>query len=227
MTPGGYWAPIIAQMKLQADQNGDNLFYENFRRKAVYRHIDNGNEHTCGGDIPYLHRRCEEFWQIIKPLLPPEDIHLAGDSLRGGGRVFAVEPEILATCGSIEYAYMASRLAAFEPFRRVVEIGGGYGRLARAVLRKYPDVRYTIIDLPEVLAIQSYFLQDFHHRTKFLEAGIDPGGVVDLFINTRSMMEMDLDQVRWYFSLMDLRLDKEGGGFYCVNRVAKITRLSD
>lgn len=223
MNAGAYWLPIVRQMSREVVTPAD---LERFRRHPAHRHIDNGNEFSCGGDVAQLHRSCEEYWRIIKPLLSPEDYELANDSLRGGGRLLAVEPDILATRASIEYAYMTSRLEAFEPFRRVVEIGGGYGGLARAVLAKYPGVRYTLIDLPEVLDVQRFFLDDKLERVSFLEAGTDPQGVVDLFINTRSMMEMELDQVRWYFAMMENRLADEGG-FYCVNRVAKVTRLTD
>ncbi len=40
----------------------------------------------------------------------------------------------------------------------VIEIGGGYGALAYAYLRARPQSQYVIVDLPEMLAIQHYFL---------------------------------------------------------------------
>ena len=41
---------------------------------------------------------------------------------------------------------------------RVVEVGGGYGALAYAYAKSSPDAEYVIVDLPEMLAIQHYFL---------------------------------------------------------------------
>ena len=41
---------------------------------------------------------------------------------------------------------------------RTIELGGGYGAFAYAYCRSKPDVSYAIIDLPEMLSIQQYFL---------------------------------------------------------------------
>lgn len=41
----------------------------------------------------------------------------------------------------------------------IVEFGGGYGNLARMYKEMLPEVTYFIIDLPELLAIQHFFLQ--------------------------------------------------------------------
>jgi hypothetical protein len=40
----------------------------------------------------------------------------------------------------------------------VVEWGGGYGSMARIIRRMRPDVTYTILDLPEILALQYVYL---------------------------------------------------------------------
>ncbi len=49
---------------------------------------------------------------------------------------------------------------------------------------------------------------------------------VDMFINTRSMMEMNLETVSYYFEHMHRQL-RPGGAFYCINRYEKKTRLKD
>ena len=41
----------------------------------------------------------------------------------------------------------------------VVEIGGGYGNLANKFISLYKNIKYIIIDLPEILMVQHYYLE--------------------------------------------------------------------
>jgi hypothetical protein len=48
-----------------------------------------------------------------------------------------------------------------EPFwnsKSIIEFGGGYGNMARLIKKMNSDITYTIIDLPELLAIQYIYL---------------------------------------------------------------------
>jgi hypothetical protein len=59
------------------------------------------------------------------------------------------------------YVYMAAQmLSIFGPQTgwRVVEIGGGYGGLARLLLLSQALERYVIIDIPAMLQLQRFFL---------------------------------------------------------------------
>lgn len=47
----------------------------------------------------------------------------------------------------------------FENLNTIVELGGGYGCLARVVKMIKPDTTYIVFDLPEYLAIQSLYLR--------------------------------------------------------------------
>jgi hypothetical protein len=48
----------------------------------------------------------------------------------------------------------------------VIEIGGGFGGMAYYLLRDFPKVRYTNFDLPETIALASYYLiKAFPERT--------------------------------------------------------------
>jgi SAM-dependent methyltransferase len=118
----------------------------------------------------------------------------------------------------------------------VVELGGGYGSLARLWMQSRPGSTYVLLDLPEVLLVAAYFIvltlptarvammDDFTdiaaadvvllpHST--IEAL--PDGVADLVINTGSLAEMDPDIVDNYLRQL-ARVTKRGGLFYTVNR---------
>ena len=45
-----------------------------------------------------------------------------------------------------------------DKVNRILEIGGGYGNLATKLKKLFPNIQYLIIDLPEVLLIQHYYL---------------------------------------------------------------------
>ena len=126
------------------------------------------------------------------------------------------------------------------------EIGAGYGGLPTKIRHNIPNARYVIIDLPEVNAIQTYYLskvfpedvilgfKDFkllgdkilEEDFKFL---ILPSWTikdlftkkeVDVFINIRSMMEMNAATLEFYFNTIQSTL-KDGGIFVCFNRYVK------
>lgn len=42
----------------------------------------------------------------------------------------------------------------------ILEIGGGYGNLAYKIIKNFRNVKYIIVDLPEVLDIQEYYLEN-------------------------------------------------------------------
>ena len=124
----------------------------------------------------------------------------------------------------------------------VLEIGAGYGGLARLVRRASPGVVSLLIDLPQRLNLQAYYLTRSFPDARVVAAddparvgealgggadfvllppwGIDsvPDGAVDLVVNTHSMQEMRPDQVSFYVGHV-ARVCR--GHFYCVNRYEK------
>ena len=128
----------------------------------------------------------------------------------------------------------------------ICEIGSGYGGLASKIKNNLKKSKIIIFDLPEVNAVQSYYLintfpqhkvfgyQDFlKYGPKILNKDFDflimPGWTandllknreVDAFINVRSMMEMSSTVINDYFVVIQSNL-KKNGIFACVNRYMK------
>ena len=127
----------------------------------------------------------------------------------------------------------------------IAEIGGGYGGLISKAKKKYPKARFITFDLPELLAVQTYYIYNNFPDAKILylkdilERGskvfyedfdfiILPGWMIDqvpdkfinLVINTRSMMEMSLGTIAFYFKHIH-RTVKIDGLFACFNRYHK------
>lgn len=121
----------------------------------------------------------------------------------------------------------------------VVEIGGGYGNFANKFKTLFNRTKYIIIDLPEVLLLQHYYLIENNKSYKIInlmyDKDIDINKVdcdfilipfniynninfeFDLVINKRSLGEMPKNILQDYFIWIQRNL-KNDGLFYLVNR---------
>jgi phospholipid N-methyltransferase len=103
--------------------------------------------------------------------------------------------------------------------KRVLEIGAGYGGLARIFKTLHPEIEYTIVDLPESIYFSGHFLElndikdiryieseDINHLT---------GMEFDLVINTFSFQEMPFNTILRYIDFIQTNLKVEG--FYTCN----------
>ena len=129
----------------------------------------------------------------------------------------------------------------------ICEIGGGYGNFARIILNNY-KCKYFLIDLPHANLISSYYLKNnFPDKKIYLYSDYQkeinniisnenynkhdifiltpwcnlPKKIsVDLFINAKSMMEMNFNMIVKYFSLIQSKISAEGF-FLNINRYEK------
>ena len=111
----------------------------------------------------------------------------------------------------------------------VLELGGGYGRVAWVFLEEFPQARYIMVDIPPALGIaQQYLTTLFPERRAFRFRHFDSGADVadelaeaqiafltpnqlelleplgvDLFINISSLHEMRPEQIAYYLGQVD------------------------
>lgn len=121
----------------------------------------------------------------------------------------------------------------------ICEIGGGYGWLTRIIKTRYPDIKFVLIDLPELNLISNYYLKSNFQKLNFLNFSsmnsekitkenlqqndfiIAPPFVdisdlsIDLFINRHSMMEMLKQDIKLYFDLIQNNKKKD---FFFINQ---------
>jgi putative sugar O-methyltransferase len=91
---------------------------------------------------------------------------------------------------------------------RIVEVGGGYGRTAYALLSRWPQATYTIVDIEPARTISHWYLSQLFgpERLRFLtpeEALALPEGSFDLALSISSLQEMTPEQVADYLRLFD------------------------
>ncbi len=145
-----------------------------------------------------------------------------------------------------------SMLEGFSPGRtpdRVVELGGGYGRVAWLMLDAFPSVRYVLVDIPPALAVaQRYLTTLFPGRPTFrfrrfdhageVAAELDhaelafltpnqldllPGLRADLFVNISSLHEMRRDQIAHYLRTVDRHCE----GFFYTKQWQRSINVAD
>ena len=126
----------------------------------------------------------------------------------------------------------------------ICEIGGGFGNLGRTFLEYDKKIKYISIDLPEINKLSYYFLNKHFPEKKIIfkdeeKVNLSNDDIlnsdiiilppwsklnsksINLFINARSMMEMNLKTINHYFQMIN-DVD-EGTYFYNVNRYFKDT----
>jgi hypothetical protein len=241
----GHWRRLMGRKKGFVH---DDALWPRFRANVVSEGLDNANVPDAAA--LRVRRRCERIHAEIAGRIPEPFRGYLEEVPIGQPRTFEIAGRRVSQ-SSLEYTYMLARLAPFLGGARIiVEIGAGFGGLARLLKLAFPELRLVLLDLPEASAIQTYFLNEAFPQSRFLyaedavdllalpESGFDfailPGSAgrmlapssVDVFVNTRSMMEMDLGVIEDYFAVVQ-RATREGGRFYCVNRLAKVSRLAD
>jgi hypothetical protein len=126
---------------------------------------------------------------------------------------------------AVEEFCFLSRNVALNEIRTVVEIGAGFGRTCHALLSLSPSVeRYTIIDLPEVLALSRLYLRQaiplLFDKIDFVDCEsteLFEGSSADLAINIDSFQEMAPEVIDSYMNKVVLNCR----AFYCKNPTGK------
>lgn len=130
---------------------------------------------------------------------------------------------------SLDFAYMIWRLHPWlKKAETVLEIGGGFGGLARTLLDHKPSLRMTLVDLAPMLRIQEYFLRNTGRCTNVTLAKneVPDGTRFDVVVAARMMCELDLNEVGRHLGAIDQALNP-GGIFYCVHHLECINRFRD
>jgi len=121
----------------------------------------------------------------------------------------------LLTFENLEHIYAAEKISKYIDLfseknenLNILEIGSGYGGLARNIFLKMPNKinSYTLVDLPLMLAYQKYFLKKSFHNSELLKKFkfknpkkfIYDKNQYDVLINQNSFAEMNKEIVSNY-----------------------------
>ena len=129
----------------------------------------------------------------------------------------------------LEYYSAIENVKDKKEIKTIIELGAGYGRTAYVFLKTMPKIRYIIVDIPPALWIaQKYLSEQFPERKIFkfrdwnsfedikdefqnadiiflLSSQLEllPSKCTDIFVNISSLHEMRMDQITYYYKLID------------------------
>lgn len=102
-----------------------------------------------------------------------------------------------ANCTTLRYVRILSQLLdLFEDMKsieNIVEIGGGYGGQCRIILSYLHDIKYSLVDLPEVLLLMKRYLDEFptNRSVNFIDGTSELAEkTYDLVISNYAVSEM-------------------------------------
>jgi putative sugar O-methyltransferase len=172
--------------------------------------------------------------------------NLTKKNIGNSQQVFTIDDKFVdaGQCYHIKWFYELTNFVFSKmQVNYICEIGGGYGSLAQKI-RSNRNCKYMLVDLPEANILTAYYLEKYFPTAKFLLADqvqnkcverkqidehdfiiIPPwydiqGVKFDLMINTRSMMEMNMETIQKYFDFIHGNI-AENGYFFNINRYYK------
>ena len=145
---------------------------------------------------------------------------------------------------SIMWLFILKKILKKKKINLACEIGGGFGCLAEKIIRNF-NCKFILIDLPEANILSAYYLSKhfpqkkifiYKSKNKMIDKKtldkfdilIIPPWVglkkikVDLFLNSRSFMEMNKKIIKFYFEIIKKNMALDGI-FFNNNRYYKDT----
>ena len=229
-----YWKNSIKKKK--------NLFKKkkliNFRNNGLAKNIDDFylNKNESLQLFKELQKKCHN--KFILKFLENKNIGRAKKNYKYKNKYFS--PSDLF---AIKYVDELDKNLNLKKISLICEIGQGFGLLASKLL-KIKNFKMILIDLPESNLITAYYLKKIYPNKKIImdidlknkkldKKEIKKGDIfiispwtnvdniyADLFINSRSMMEMTKKSIKNYFDLIQNNITKKGY-FLCINRYYK------
>ena len=228
-----HWKSFDARSHLYKEEN-----LEDFRN----------NELSRGLDDQYSPQKQQEIFQDLINEVGEDFVlsNLTENNIGNSHQFFKVGGKFVDGGQNIHIKWLhdlESFVFSKGKIKYIYEIGGGYGSLAQKIRLRH-DCKYILIDLPEANILSSYYLTHHFPNLKFLlcdeiegrsvsKEDIDGydfiilppwyeinGVKIDLFINTRSMMEMNLKVIKKYFDFIHNNI-ANGGFFLNINRYRK------
>ena len=207
-----------------------------------------------GGNIKDFHRRFYlshvlyryDYWkQQTEGRFPLRDLYGPGI-----GNPFGVQIDGTHIHVGAEYAhYCAHRIGSMIPNgpATVAEIGGGYGSMAYYLLRDRPDLTYIDFDVPESIALSSYYLLKAFPNLRFLLYGEEemtsqviaradvvlmpaseiaamPAASIDVSFSSHAMSDLSVEAMEVYLNNID-RITRDN--FFCIGKQQSSEVISD
>jgi putative sugar O-methyltransferase len=229
-----YWKQSIKRKKKLFDIK--NL--KNFRNNGLSKNIDEDYINKKQSEKYFKQLILEYGFNKIKRFLNKKNIGNLKHINSYKGYLYSVSDLFL-----IKYLLDIEKKINFSDINIICEIGQGFGLLSSKffILKKF---KYIMVDLPESNFITAYYLKKRFPKEKIIQdidlkdnkitaEDLKKGNIFiispwikihnikpNLFINTRSMMEMNSKSIKEYFKLINNNISRNGY-FLCINRYYK------
>jgi len=231
LRPSDYWKYFISNFQYVFQLQDAEL------RRIRYHTYHLTGDYYCA----YTHQPAASFAPLRQEYLMLVDEtggYKAGDGPLGFGHEVNGEKITVDTVRYMQVIADLHRSGVLDRSgeKRILEIGGGYGGLARCVMLYNPQAAYAICDLEETMFFQAVQLSNNFgfDAIELCPDGMAPGQVllpghfylipqrcadtippssVDIVVNQQSLQEMTPEQVRHYFAV----IDKTAQYFYSCN----------
>jgi putative sugar O-methyltransferase len=172
------------------------------------------------------------LWAYVERNDPDKLLERLSEPLEGNPpRVFERDRLISQDLANsfLEYLSVMDADVDVGEINTIMELGSGYGRTAYVYLNLHPDRRYILVDIPPALYVCEKYLSELFQDRKIFsfrpferyedileeyenadivflmphQLELLPDKSIDLFINISSLHEMRMDQIRYYFKVME------------------------
>ena len=168
----------------------DDAFAQ-FRRLAGLREIVEGVPDVVGRG--YHEKLCA---QIGHDALEVEWERITKNDKYGNPTLVELAPHGHAASTTMRYAWNVTdmdRHGVVLDEADIVEVGGGYGGLCRMIHEYYKPRSYTIVDLPEALALAKRYLAEFGIQPTLVSCYEYDQRPIDTFISNYALTELSKD----------------------------------
>ena len=213
---------------------------KDFRKNDLSKGLDD-QFYSSEQTIFFFNDLIKEYGEnYILNLLDQENIGNCRDSFTFKNKVYSAN-ELF----HIKFLSMIKNYMSFDDKSIICEIGPGYGSFASKLIKKF-NSKVILIDLPESNFLSAYYLKKIFPNKKFClsidlknnefkKENISENEIIilnpwdkinginfDLFVNSRSMMEMNKETIDFYFKFIQ-KNSKVDTFFLSINRYYKDT----
>lgn len=186
-----------------------------FKKNPVYCRFINNDNRPLGTAIAF-HKHIKENYPYLLELI---DTFKKNDEV-GSPTLHQIGDHLISP-GTLRFIKVLGDIMSFDPLS-IVEIGSGYGGQCK-ITRSIFDVRYTLIDIPESLAVAKAYLGEEEDIYFMSCENIGPLKA-DLVISDYCLSEMDRDGIDFYLKSV---VQYCSNGYFTCNNIGVTNYLID
>jgi hypothetical protein len=198
----------------------EDVIFDNFKNDLNYKAILEHTSYELG--TAYINYIDNTKFNLDKLDLIKKNDLLGGTRLRNYKSPYgAISPSTLRYTKVL--AELEEMFGSLDN-KNIIEIGGGYGGQCLLINEYFKPASYTLVDLPEALALSKRYLRDFNHDNilyKTQEELVD-NEKYDLLISNYSFSECDRSVQLDYIKKL---LNNSSNGYITFNNISNIFNI--